>query len=56
LLFPVQGSWTEEDYLQLDAARLIEFSEGSIEVLPRATSLLLRGFDVSVRDVFAAGR
>jgi Uma2 family endonuclease len=39
LLFPVQGSWTEEDYLQLDASRLIEFSEGSIEVLPMPTKL-----------------
>ena len=32
LLFPPQGSWTEADYLSLDAGRLIEFSDGCVEV------------------------
>jgi Uma2 family endonuclease len=33
LLFPPQGSWTEQDYLALDAGRQIEFDQGCIEVL-----------------------
>jgi len=37
LLFPLQGSWTEDDYLELDTTRPVEFSEGSIEVLPMPT-------------------
>ena len=32
LLFPPQGSWSEADYLELDTGRLVEFSEGCIEV------------------------
>ncbi len=38
-LFPPQGSWTEDDYLELDTARLVEFSDGSVEVLPMPTKL-----------------
>jgi Uma2 family endonuclease len=34
LLYPLQGSWTEDDYLTLDTNRLVEFSDGCIEVLP----------------------
>ncbi len=36
LLFPVQGQWTEADYLALQKRtnRLVELSDGSIEVLP----------------------
>jgi len=37
LLFPAQGSWTEDDYLALNTNWLIEFSEGCIEVLPMPT-------------------
>jgi Uma2 family endonuclease len=37
LLFPAQGSWTEDDYLGLDANRLVEFSDGFLEVLPMPT-------------------
>jgi Uma2 family endonuclease len=33
-LFPAQGEWTEEDYLELETNRLIEFSHGHVEVLP----------------------
>jgi Uma2 family endonuclease len=33
-LFPEQGSWTEEEYLRLPGNRLVEFSDGIIEVLP----------------------
>jgi Uma2 family endonuclease len=39
LLYPVQGSWTESDYLELGTNRLVEFSDGSIEVLPMPTTL-----------------
>ncbi|MCA9265653.1 MAG: Uma2 family endonuclease [Planctomycetales bacterium] len=33
LLYPPQGSWTESDYLLLDAGRLVEFDQGCVEVL-----------------------
>ncbi|MCY2967781.1 MAG: Uma2 family endonuclease [Planctomycetota bacterium] len=36
-LFPRQGEWTEEDYLSLDANRLIELANGRLEVLPMPT-------------------
>jgi Uma2 family endonuclease len=39
LLFPAQGSWSEEDYLSLDTNRLVEFSDGCVEVLPMPTVL-----------------
>ena len=32
LLFPPQGSWTEADYLDLDAGRIVEFDKGCVEV------------------------
>jgi Uma2 family endonuclease len=33
-LFPEQGSWTEEQYMLLPGNRLIEFSDGMVEILP----------------------
>ena len=39
LLFPDQGQWSEEEYLNLDSNRLVEFSDGHIEVLPMPTFL-----------------
>lgn len=36
-LFPAQGAWSEEEYLALNANRLVEYSSGSIEVLPLPT-------------------
>ena len=33
-LFPAQGDWTEEEYLALDTNRLVELSDGTLEVLP----------------------
>lgn len=36
-LFPAQGRWSEEEYLGLDTNRLVEFSDGHIEVLPMPT-------------------
>lgn len=37
-LFPLQGSWSEEEYLALDSNRIVEFSDGSIEVPPMPTT------------------
>jgi Uma2 family endonuclease len=36
-LFPHQGAWNEDDYLDLETNRLIEFSHGRLEVLPMPT-------------------
>lgn len=36
-LFPDQGTWSEQDYLQLQGNRLVEFSHGNIEVLRMPT-------------------
>lgn len=40
LLYPLQGEWSELEYLSFTAAtnRLIEFTDGKIEVLPMPTS------------------
>ncbi len=35
--FPHQGAWTEEDYLELETNRLVEYSYGYLEVLPMPT-------------------
>ena len=37
LLFPPQGSWSELDYLALDARRQIEFDRGCVDVLDLPT-------------------
>ena len=36
-LFPPQGAWSEGDYLALHTTRLVELSEGRVEVLPMPT-------------------
>jgi Uma2 family endonuclease len=36
-LFPEQGNWSEQEYLELSGNRLVEFSTGSIEVLTMPT-------------------
>jgi len=36
-LFPDQGQWSEEEYLGLETNRLIEFSDGHLEILPMPT-------------------
>ena len=38
-LFPAQGTWSEPEYLALSGNRLVEFSDGTIEVLPMPTEL-----------------
>jgi Uma2 family endonuclease len=37
LLYPDQGEWTEDDYLDLESERLIEYTEGRLEFLPTPT-------------------
>lgn len=37
-LFPFQGAWSEEDYLELSTNHLVEFVDGFIEVLPMPTT------------------
>lgn len=36
-LFPVQGQWSESDYLALNGNQLVELSDGKVEVLPMPT-------------------
>lgn len=36
-LFPTQGNWSEADYLALNTNRLVELSNGFLEVLPMPT-------------------
>ena len=38
-LFPAQGTWSEDEYLALSGNRLVEFSDGTVEVLPMPTQL-----------------
>ena len=38
-LFPPKGQWTEGDYFHLDTNRMVELSDGCIEVLPMPTEL-----------------
>ena len=52
-LFPVQGSWTESDYLTLDAGRLVEFDMGSVEVLEMPTKEHQRIVQAIYRMLFA---
>lgn len=37
-LFPMQGEWSEEEYLALDGNHFLEFSHGVLEVLPMPTT------------------
>jgi Uma2 family endonuclease len=39
LAFPVQGQWTESEYLSLDLGCLVEFSDGRLEFPPVPTLL-----------------
>ena len=36
-LYPNQGAWTDDEYLALNSNRLVEFSDGVLEVLPMPT-------------------
>jgi Uma2 family endonuclease len=37
-LFPAQGQWSEEEYLAITSNQLVEFSHGTVEVLPMPTT------------------
>lgn len=37
LLYPDQGTWSEDEYLSLSSNQLVEFTDGSVEVLPMPT-------------------
>jgi len=52
-LFPAQGSWTETDYLTLDAGRLVEFDQGCVEVLEMPTKEHQRIVQCFYRLLFA---
>jgi len=56
-LFPGQGLWSEEEYLALRTRRLIEFDNGTIEVLPvpTRTHQLVVAFLYEVLKAFIAG-
>lgn len=53
LLYPPQGSWTETDYLTLDAGRLVEFDNGCVEVLDMPTKEHQRIVQYIYRMLFA---
>ncbi len=38
-LFPLQGQWSEQEYLSINTNRLIELSDGQLEFLPMPTEL-----------------
>lgn len=38
-LFPDQGCWSEQEYLRLDAGRLVEFDNGTLEFVTMPTEL-----------------
>jgi Uma2 family endonuclease len=54
-LFPAQGEWTEAEYLDLTRStnRLVEFSDGVVEVLPMPTDLHQRIVAFLYRALFA---
>src|SRR5262249_2332383 len=37
-LFPMQGSWSEEEYLELETNHLVEYSDGFLEFPPMPTT------------------
>src|SRR5688572_8084243 len=57
-LFPEQGLWTEQQYLALKTNRLVEFDNGTIEVLPAATQThqLIVAFFFEALKAYIAGR
>jgi hypothetical protein len=57
-LFPAQGHWSEEEYLSLDGNRMVEFSQGRLEVLPMPTTShqLLVAFLYGLLSAFVSQR
>lgn len=58
LLLPAQGEWTEAQYLALGTNRLVELSEGCLEVLPMPTIAhqLIVKFLFGLLDSFVTAR
>ncbi len=57
-LFPAQGTWTEQEYLNLDTNQLVEFSGGFVEVLPmpKTTHQLIALFLYRLLHAFVSAR
>lgn len=53
-LFPLQGSWTEEEYLALGGNHLVEFCDGRVEVLPMPTDFHQRILAFLYRHFYSA--
>lgn len=58
MVLPYQGDWTVERYLELDTNRLIEFTNGFIEVLPMPEEIhsFVQRFIFAAVEAFLAGR
>jgi Uma2 family endonuclease len=58
LLLPFQGKWTVEQYLELDTNRLIEFTDGFLEVLPMPEEIhsFVQRFIFTIVEAFLAAR
>jgi Uma2 family endonuclease len=58
LLFPHQGDWTVDRYLDLDTNRLIEFTDGFLEVLPMPEEIhaFIQRFIFAAVEAFLAAR
>jgi Uma2 family endonuclease len=58
LLLPFQGKWTVEQYLGLDTNRLIEFTDGFLEVLPMPEEIhsFVQRFIFAAVEAFLAAR
>jgi hypothetical protein len=58
LVLPNQGDWTVERYLHLDTNRLIEFTDGFLEVLsvPDDFHFLVQQFIFSAVEAFLKAR
>jgi Uma2 family endonuclease len=58
LLFPIQGDWSEGDYLALHTNQLVELVDGSLEVLPmpkRSHQAIVRYLFELLRTFVAGG-
>jgi Uma2 family endonuclease len=58
MLFPAQGSWTEDEYLSLPGNHIVEFSDGYIEVpeMPTMSHQLIVAYLYRVLHEFVAAR
>ena len=57
-LFPLQGYWTEQEYLDLDTNQLVEFSDGFVEFLPmpKLSHQLIAHFLHCLLEAFVSAR